>query len=202
MCKLQCVKPILLCVVLALWNVSRCVFTFCKELECHQEKFLTALVLGSVLISPLVQKDPVQKDTVTRSAIPINLKQTKHMQEQLCNLYSSGTPNQPNSGSTMAYTGSRKERANQQKGNSLTISKYREVVSDSRIPWITSSERQRDDWVEVSWYVNPIIFFPRHLLFFTVRDQCPVQQFLNSWSTYHRKIKWIMSVSDQLKKFN
>lgn len=159
MCTLQCVKPILVCVVVGLWNVSRCVFCFCKELECHHKNFLTALVLGFALLSPLVQQDTVWKNAVTRSAIPIT--SSRHLQEQLCNSCSSGTPNQLNSGSTTAYTGSRKVWANHHRGNPVTVSKYREVISDSRIPWITNCERLRDDWVEVSWYVNPIIILPQ-----------------------------------------
>lgn len=173
----RCVKPILVCVVVALCNVSRGVFCFCKGSECHHKvSNCSGLRVCSNQLSCAERYCPEKHcEQISHSH---QAPADKHIQEQPCNLCSSGTPNRVNSGSTVAYIGSRKDWANQHKGNPLTVSKYREVILDSRIPRITSCERLRDDWVEVSWYVNAIIFFPRHLLLVTVRDQCPVQQFL------------------------
>lgn len=77
-CTLQCVKSIFVGVVVGLWNVPGCVFCFVKELQCRHKKSLTALALDFALISPLVQKDTVQKNTVTRSAIPITSSRQTH----------------------------------------------------------------------------------------------------------------------------
>lgn len=77
-CTLQCVKSIFVGVVVGLWNVPGCVFCFVKELQCRHKKSLTALALDFALISPLMQKDTVQKNTVTRSAIPITSSRQTH----------------------------------------------------------------------------------------------------------------------------
>lgn len=77
-CTLQCVKSIFVGVVVGLWNVPGCVFSFVKELQCRHKKSLTALALDFALISPLVQKDTVQRNTVTRSAIPITSSRQTH----------------------------------------------------------------------------------------------------------------------------